>query len=113
MGHRRAVCHRDLGGRGELPLQGADNEKPHVNLPIAVRAGIYLSMISSEGVHPDQVRGMLFRIMPSARMNSPSGTYCLDNFGHCYAKLVFHQHHLAARDQAIVDIDIDGLADTA
>ncbi len=34
MGHGRAVVHRDPGGRGELALQGADDEKPHVNLPI-------------------------------------------------------------------------------
>ena len=32
MGHGRAVLHGDLGGGGELALQGADDEKPHVNL---------------------------------------------------------------------------------
>src|SRR5882724_10892126 len=45
--------------------------------------------------------------------NLPSGTFRLDNFRHGHAKLVFHQHHLAARDQAVVDIDVDRLADAA
>jgi len=30
--HRSAVVHRDLGGRGELALQCANDEKPHHNL---------------------------------------------------------------------------------
>jgi hypothetical protein len=32
MRHGRAVVHRDLGGRGELALQAANDEKPHVCL---------------------------------------------------------------------------------
>jgi hypothetical protein len=32
MSHGRAIVHRDLGRCGELALQGANDEKPHVNL---------------------------------------------------------------------------------
>src|SRR6185437_14221469 len=37
----------------------------------------------------------------------------VDDFRHGHAKLVFHQHHLATRNQAVVNIDVDGLADPA
>src|SRR5439155_24209911 len=37
----------------------------------------------------------------------------LDDFRHGYAELVFDQDHLAARDQAVVDVDVDRLADAA
>src|ERR1700761_9639830 len=37
----------------------------------------------------------------------------LDDFRHRDSKLVFDQHHLAARDQAVVDVNIDGFADAA
>src|ERR1700730_16314831 len=40
-----------------------------------------------------------------------SGAFRLDDFRHGYAKLVFHQHDLAARHQPVVDIDVDGFAD--
>src|SRR5882672_10165054 len=42
-----------------------------------------------------------------------SGAFRLDDFRHGYAKLVFHQHDLAARHQPVVDIDVDGFADSA
>src|SRR5438128_6217455 len=35
----------------------------------------------------------------------------LDDFRHGDAELVFHQHHFATRHQAVVDVDVDGLAD--
>src|ERR1044072_3540841 len=37
----------------------------------------------------------------------------LDDFRHGHAELVFHQNHLAARHQAIVDVDVDGFPDAA
>src|SRR6516162_5698314 len=37
-------------------------------------------------------------------------TFGLDDFRHGHAQLVFHQHHLAARDQPVVDVDVDGFA---
>src|SRR5262249_34539545 len=37
----------------------------------------------------------------------------LDDFGHGHAELVLDQHHLAARHQAVVDVDVDRLADLA
>src|SRR5215203_3345081 len=37
----------------------------------------------------------------------------LNDFGHCHAELLFDQHHLAAGHEAVVDIDVDGLADLA
>src|SRR5450631_4334121 len=39
------------------------------------------------------------------------GAFRLDDFRHGHAKLVFHQHHLAARHQPVVDINVDGFAD--
>src|SRR6185312_10857320 len=39
------------------------------------------------------------------------GSFGLENFGHGHAELFFDQHDFAARDQAIVDVDVDGLAD--
>src|ERR1044071_998231 len=37
----------------------------------------------------------------------------LDDFRHRHAELVFHEHHLAAGDQAVVDVNVDGFADLA
>src|ERR1700712_2076850 len=37
----------------------------------------------------------------------------LDDFGHGHAQLVFHQYDFTARDQPVIDINIDGLADAA
>src|SRR5690242_11579750 len=37
----------------------------------------------------------------------------LDDFGHGDAEAVVDHHDFAARDQAIVDVDVDGLADLA
>src|ERR1700730_13295331 len=39
------------------------------------------------------------------------GAFRLDDFRHGHAKLVFHQHYLAARHQPVVDINVDGFAD--
>src|SRR5207302_448794 len=55
-------------------------------------------------------------VSPRARPNlrdSASTALRLDDFGHGHAELVLDQHHLAAGDQAVVDIDVDGLADLA
>src|ERR1700722_7918393 len=41
------------------------------------------------------------------------GAFRLDDFRHGHAELVFHQNHLAARHQAVIDIDVDGFADAA
>src|ERR1700692_3733666 len=49
----------------------------------------------------------------TARSLKVSGAFRLDDFRHGHAKLVFHQHHFAARHQAVVDIDVDGFADAA
>src|SRR6202790_4644543 len=48
-----------------------------------------------------------------ARIVKTLGAFRLDDFRHGHAKLVFHQHHFAARHQAVVDVDVDGLADAA
>jgi hypothetical protein len=37
----------------------------------------------------------------------------LDDFRHRHAKLVFDQHHFTARHQPVVDVNVDGFADTA
>src|SRR5580658_6557609 len=42
-----------------------------------------------------------------------SGAFRLDDFSHGDAELVFHQNHFATRDQPVVDIDVDRLADAA
>src|SRR3977135_1237439 len=42
-----------------------------------------------------------------------SAAFRLDDFRHGHAKLVFHQNHLSARHQPVVDIDVDGFADAA
>src|SRR5579863_5045098 len=47
------------------------------------------------------------------RVSLISTAFSLDDFRHGDAKLVFHQHHLAARDEAVVDVDVDGFADAA
>src|SRR5882762_3854157 len=71
---------------------------------------------------PFNVPTMRSRMVISCRLFAPvvrcivkraSGAFRLDDFRHGHAKLVFHQHHLAARYQAVVDVDVDGLADTA
>src|ERR1700704_5126232 len=54
-----------------------------------------------------------FRAISARRWLKASGAFRLDDFRHGDAELVFHQHHLAARDQAVVDVDIDGFADLA
>src|SRR5712671_1450645 len=52
-----------------------------------------------------------FRAISVRRWLKASGAFRLDDFRHGYAELVFHQNHLAARHQPVVDIDVDGLAD--
>src|SRR5882762_4778763 len=54
-----------------------------------------------------------FRAISARRWLRASGAFRLDDFRHGHAELVFHQNHLAARHQAVVDIDIDGFADAA
>src|SRR5882672_1527970 len=44
---------------------------------------------------------------------APLVAFRLDDFRHGDAELVFHQNHFAARHQAVVDVDVDGLADAA
>src|ERR1700731_4600340 len=41
------------------------------------------------------------------------GAFRLDDFRHGHAELVFHQNHLAARHQPVVDVDVDGFSDAA
>src|SRR5579859_5487699 len=43
----------------------------------------------------------------------PLGTLRPDDFRHGDAELFFDQHDFAARHQAVVDVDVDGLADLA
>src|SRR5688572_27905327 len=47
----------------------------------------------------------------------PAGAYSapfrLDHFGHGHAEFLFDQHDFPARDQAVVDVDVDRLADLA
>src|SRR5580700_5715655 len=43
----------------------------------------------------------------------PSAAIRLDDFRHGDAELLLDQHHLAARHQPVVDIDVDRLADPA
>src|SRR5665213_2811594 len=40
-----------------------------------------------------------------------SGAFRLDDFRHGDAELVFHQNYFATRDQPVIDIDVDRLAD--
>src|ERR1700761_9549601 len=42
-----------------------------------------------------------------------SGPFGLEDFRHRHSELVFHQHHFAARDEAVIDVDVDGFADAA
>src|SRR3954464_9972821 len=42
-----------------------------------------------------------------------SAAFRLDDFRHGHAELVFHQNHLAARHQAVIDVNVDGFADSA
>src|SRR5882724_6397085 len=44
---------------------------------------------------------------------APSVPFGLDDFCHRHAELVFHEHHLAASDEAVVDVNVDGFADLA
>src|SRR5665213_2183445 len=39
--------------------------------------------------------------------------FCLDDFRHGDAELVFDQHYFAARHQPVVDVDVDGFTDPA
>src|SRR5690349_1021968 len=53
---------------------------------------------------------------PFAARYSPRGASSplrLDDFRHRHAELVLDQDDLAARDQAVVDVDVDGFADLA
>src|ERR1700733_8528863 len=54
---------------------------------------------------------MFLFLFRSAR--APSRALRLDDFRHGHAELFFHQHDLAAGDQAVVDINVDRLADLA
>src|SRR5438067_5526292 len=56
---------------------------------------------------------LLFVCSRHSRRVSPKllAAFCLDDFRHGHAELVFHQHDLATRHQAIVDVDVDGFAD--
>src|SRR3954469_13576651 len=40
-------------------------------------------------------------------------SFSLDHLGHGHAELFFDQHDFAARDQPVVDVDVDRLADLA
>src|SRR6267378_2318419 len=71
---------------------------------------------------PFNVPTMRSRMIISCRLFAPvvrrivkrtSGAFRLDDFRHGHAKLVFHQNHLAARHQPVVDVDVDGFADAA
>jgi hypothetical protein len=85
VGDRGAVVHRDLGGGRKLALQCANDEKPHFLSPVRLFA-------------------------PFAARVSPKwlAAFRLDDFRHGDAELVFHQHDLATRHQAVVDVDVDG-----
>ena len=48
-----------------------------------------------------------------SRMARLLNFFRLDDFRHRHAELVLDQHHFAARDQAVVDVDVDRLADLA
>src|SRR4051794_25037850 len=47
---------------------------------------------------------------PAASCSAPLR---LDHFGHRDAKLLLDQHDFAARDEAVVDVDVDCFADLA
>src|SRR5512146_2565201 len=49
----------------------------------------------------------------SGQRPEPCLVFGLDDFGHGHAQLVFDQHHFAAGNQAVVDVDVDGFADLA
>src|SRR5262249_25438770 len=49
----------------------------------------------------------------SGLLNMSSVLFRFDHFGHGHAELVFDQHDLAACDEAVVDVDVDGFADLA
>src|SRR3954464_238202 len=55
---------------------------------------------------------LLFVCSSRLRRVSPKwlAAFRLDDFRHGDAELVFHQHHLATRHQAVVDVDVDGFA---
>ncbi len=50
---------------------------------------------------------------PGWALRSMSAPLSLDDLRHGDAELVLDQHHLAARHQTIVDVDVDRLADLA
>src|SRR5882757_5899162 len=58
---------------------------------------------------------LLFVCSRRLRRVSPKllAAFRLDDFRHGHAELVFHQHHFATRHQAVVDVDVDRLADPA
>jgi hypothetical protein len=47
---------------------------------------------------------------PSGQTSVPLG---FQDFRHCNAELVLNEHNFTARDEAIVDVNVDGLADSA
>src|SRR5688572_9361033 len=51
--------------------------------------------------------------VPTMRRRMGSAPFRFDDFSHGHAKLVLNQNHFATRDQAIVDVDVDGFADLA
>src|SRR6202030_1396293 len=55
----------------------------------------------------------LFAPTRRVSLEKASGALGLDDFRHGHAKLVFHQNHLAARHQTVVDVNVDGFADAA
>src|SRR5205814_10718183 len=86
----RAFLHGDLDCRAELAPKGAENEKPHDPNPLSASHAL-----------TDSAWGI------------PLDLSCFDDFRHGHAQAVFHQHHFAARDQPVIDVDVDGFADLA
>src|ERR1700694_5035659 len=77
-----------------------------VSWPFSVPTMRSRMVISCSSVRP-------FAPLGRSTAESASGAISLDDFRHGHAELVFHQHHLAARHQSVVDVDVDGLADAA
>ena len=87
VGDRCALVHRDLARGGELASERADDQESH---------------------------GLSYRTPKRSRVsNRALVLFGLDDFRHGHAELVLDQHDFAARDQAVVDVDIDRLADLA
>src|SRR4051812_32416493 len=51
--------------------------------------------------------------VPTMRSRIGLVPFGLDDFRHRHAELFLDQHHFAAGDQAVVDVDVDRLADLA